>query len=157
MAAIGESLATKFEATNEEIIKTVESASDEQWHKTAPEGWSTGVTCHHIAESYGGLTQMVQAIATGMPLPNFTPEMLSQGNAEHAVRAANATQAETAQILRDSGKAAAAMLRSLTDEQFAATAAMPFGGAPMSAQQVAEAVLVGHGAGHHAGAKSAMS
>ncbi len=153
MATIGESIATQFEATNEEIIKSVESASSEEWHKTGPEGWSMGVTLHHIAESYGGLTQMVQAIATGMPLPNFTPEMLNQGNAEHAVRAANATQAETAQILRDSGKTAAAMLRSLTDEQFAATAAMPLlGGASMSAQQLAEAVLVGHGAGHHAGA-----
>ena len=158
MGTIGESLATKFEVTNQEIIKTVESASDDQWGRvTAAEGWPAGVALHHIAESYGGLTFMVQAIATGAEMPAFTPEMLNQGNAEHAVRAATATKAETVQLLQNSGKAAAEMLRSLSDEQFAKSASMPLlGGAEMSAHQLAEGVLVGHGAGHLQGVKAAI-
>jgi hypothetical protein len=156
--AIGEDLARRFEETNEQVIRAVEGASDEQWRKTAPEGWASGVTLHHVAESYAGLTQMVRAIATGGELPPLTRETLDRGNAEHAKRAANATAAETAKILRENGKQAAEMLRSLSDEQFAKTASMPLlGGQAMSAQQVAEAVLVGHGAGHLKGVQAAWN
>lgn len=154
---IGEDLARQFEATNEKVIRAVEAASDEQWRRTAPEGWPAGVTLHHIAESYAGLTQMVQAIATGGELPPLTRELLDQGNAEHATRAANVSQAETAAILRDSGQKAAAMLRSLSDEQFGNDAPMPLlGGQRMTARQVAEAVMVGHGAGHLEGVQKAF-
>jgi uncharacterized damage-inducible protein DinB len=155
MTSVGETLATKFEAANNEIIDRVGNLSDEQWARVGPEGWSVAVTAHHIAESYGGLTGLVQTVATGGPLPPLTPELLNQGNAEHAVRAAGATKAETIQLLRDSGQNAATMLRSLTDEQCARTATMPLAGnREMSAAQFAEGALIGHGNGHFAGIES---
>jgi predicted lipoprotein len=154
---VGEKLATKFEEANDKVIATVEGASNEQWKLKAAEGWPSGVTLHHIAESYAGLTQMVKAVAEGTELPHLTKEMLDQGNAEHATRAADATQAETAQILRESGKEASAMLRSLSDAEFSRRAAMPLGGAEMSAQEIAEAVLLGHGLGHLKGVQEAFA
>jgi hypothetical protein len=147
--SIGEDLACRFEETNQTLIKAVEGASDEQWRATAPEGWPAGVTLHHVAESLAPLAEMVRGIALTGEGPSITQEQLNQGNAEHAARAANVTQAETARILRESGPGAAQMLRSLSDQQLANDAPMAMlNGQRMSAQQVAEAVLIGHGAGH---------
>ncbi len=154
---IGEDLARQFEETNERIIRAVEGASDEQWRRTAPEGWPAGVTLHHIAVSLEPVAEMVRTIATGGELPAFTSDMLNEGNAQHAVQAANDTQAETAAILRDSGKKVAEMLRSLSDKQYGQDAAMPLmGGQRMTARQVAEGVVVGHGAGHLEGVQKAF-
>lgn len=154
--SIGETLATRFEEANAEVIATVETASDAQWKLASPEGWTAGVTLHHIAESYAGLIEMVQGIAAQAKPPAITKEMLDQANAEHAIRAANATPQETVQLLRDSGNAAAAMLRSLSDEEYARTVTMPLNGAEMSAQQAAEAALIGHGLGHLKGIDEAF-
>lgn len=154
--SIGEDLARRFEETNEALVKAVEGASDEEWRATAPEGWPAGVTLHHVAESVTPLTEMVRGIALRGEGPAVTQEQLNQGNAEHAARAANATRAETARILRESGPGAVEMLRSLTDEQFATDAPMVMlNGQRMSAQQVAEAVLIGHGATHLQGVQGA--
>lgn len=158
MATTGESLAEKFEKTNNEILSKVESLSDAQWGRTSSEGWLVGVTVHHIAESYTGLAGLVQTIATGGQVPQLTMEMINQGNAEHAIRAAGATKAETVQKLREAGAATSTMLRGLTDEQCAKTGMMPIAGfGEMSAAQAAEALLVGHGAGHFEGVKSAVA
>ena len=145
MGAIGEQLASRFEASNTELITRVESMTDSEWaHPTAVEGWPAGVTAHHVAEAAASLTGLVQTVAQGGQLPPITMDMLNAGNAEHALRAANVTREETAALLRTNGEAAAKMLRSLSDEEFARTGVLPAMGAPMSAQQFAENVLIGH-------------
>jgi hypothetical protein len=49
MAERAEALAGKFEAENNELIATVEAASDEQWAAvTSDDGWSVGVVAHHV-------------------------------------------------------------------------------------------------------------
>ena len=155
MTTTGETLAQHFDAANSQIIQKVGALPDESWDLTAPEGWPVGVTVHHIAESYEGLAGMVQTIATGGQFPPLTQEMLDKGNAQHAIRAAGVTKAETLQLLHEWGRVAAAMLRSLTDEQLATTAPMPLAGQQeMSAAEVAESVLIGHGKTHFAGVEA---
>ncbi len=145
MGAIGEQLASKFEASNGQLISKVESMSDAEWAKpTASEGWPAGVTAHHVAESLGSLTGLIQTVAQGGELPPVTMDMLNAGNAEHATRAANVTREETAALLRSNGEAAAKMLRSVSDADYARTGQLPAMGAPMSAQQFAENVLIAH-------------
>ena len=156
MASTGESLAEKFEATNNELLSVVEGLSDHQWRMPcADEGWPVGVTAHHLAESLGRVTGLVQALASGAQLPAITMDSLNEGNAEHAVRAASVTRAETAKLLSDNIAAGAAMLRGLNDSQFAGTAALPFG--EMSAAQIVEGIMIGHAGMHLQGIRAATA
>jgi uncharacterized damage-inducible protein DinB len=136
-------LAAQLQQVTDEVIKTVEGLSDAQWKATSKtEGWPVGVVAHHIATSYQGISGMVQAMAAGQPLPPLTPEMIDQGNAQHAKEHANCTREETLALLRQSGPAAQQALGSLTDEQLARTA--PVFGQQMSARQAVEFILIGH-------------
>ena len=156
MASTGESLAEKFEATNRELLGVVEGLSDKHWRMVCEgEGWPVGVTAHHVAESLGAVTGLVQAVATGAQIPPITMDMLNQGNAEHAVRAANVTKAETAKLLRENIAAGATLLRGLDDSQFAGTAMLPFG--EMSAAQIVEGIMIGHTGMHIEGIRTATA
>jgi uncharacterized damage-inducible protein DinB len=155
MGARGEALAQQFEQTNQAVIDTVQSASDAKWKASCQaEGWSAGVTAHHIAGSHEAIAGLVQAAANGQPLPPITPEMLNQGNAQHAQQFANCTKQETLELLRSKGAAAASMLRGLSDEQLDRKGTL-FGG-EMTAQQIAENVLIGHPQGHLQSIKAAI-
>ncbi len=140
-----EELTAKFEAANEQVIAAVESCSDAQWGAiSAAEQWSAGVVAHHIAMGYSGILGFAQMIATGQTLPPLTTEMIDGMNAEHAQQFAKVTKAETLDLLRTNGSAAAAMLRGLSDEQLDQTASSPvLGPEPVSTQQMIEGALFG--------------
>jgi uncharacterized damage-inducible protein DinB len=148
MASRGQELAQRFEQANEEMIRAVEGCSDEQWRaKCAGEGWSVGVVAHHVAGGHQGIAGLVNAVATGQPVPSITMEQIDQGNAQHAQQHANCTKQETLDMLRQNGEAAAGTVRGLSDEQLSRTAPL-LGGPPMSAGQMVERILIGHVQGH---------
>ena len=158
MSGRGAKLAQQFEAANDELIKAVDGCSDEQWRATcAGEQWSVAVTAHHVAVSHEGIAGFIQAIANGQPVPPLTGEMLEQGNAEHARQYANCTKNETVELLRRNGKAAASMLRGLSDEQLERGAEIPLvGGRRMTASEMAEMVLIGHPRSHLESIRAAL-
>lgn len=154
MTSTSEALATKFEAANGEFLTLVEGLSEDQWRKScADTGWPVGVTVHHVAESLGTLTGLVQALAAGAKVPEITAAALDSGNAEHAARAANVTRSETAGLLRDNLAAGALVIRGLNDPQLKATTRLPFG--EMTAEQIVEGIMIGHTAMHIQGIKDA--
>ena len=156
MASKSEELASQFEEANNGLLGLVSGLSDEQWKKTcADEGWSVGVTAHHVAESLGTLTGLIQALAAGAPVPTITAEALNEGNAEHAQRASNVSREETAALLRQNIQAASTAIRSLSDEQLARTAPFPMG--ELAAEQIVSVIMVGHPQMHTAGIKAAVS
>lgn len=143
MGARTEALAAQFETVNGELIDTVGTLSDAQWHKVCEsEGWTVGVTAHHVATGLNPIMGLVQLIATDQPLPPLTPEMINQGNAQHAQQSANCTKEETVELLRSGGAASAAMVRGLNDDQLERSAAV-FGN-PMTAERAIEGILIGH-------------
>lgn len=146
MAASGAELAERFEKANAEFIQAVEGLSDAQWtQKTGAEGWSVGVTVHHVAEDHPVITGMLRGLATAGEASPITPQALDAMNAEHAQRAASCTKAETLAMLSDGGKQAAELLRGLKPAELARSAPMAFlGGQDMSALQMAEGILIGH-------------
>jgi hypothetical protein len=149
-------LAETFRATNSEFLKVVEGLTNEQWRTPCPDvGWPVGVTAHHVAESLGTLTGLVQAVAAGAAVPPITAEALDQGNAEHATRAANATRAETTKLLQDGIAAGTEMIRSLNAEQLQKTAALPMG--QMTNEQIVQLIMIGHTGIHSAGIKAATA
>lgn len=143
-------LAAQFEDANAAVIAAVERCSPEQWAKTcSAEGWSVGVTAHHIATGHAMISSFVGMVANGQPVPPVTREMIDAGNAQHAQEHAGCTREEVLEMLRRDGSAAAGLLRGLSDEQLDRTAPMAFaGGAELSAQAIAEMILIGHPKDH---------
>jgi hypothetical protein len=158
MSGRAEELAKRFEQANDELISTVQSCSDEQWRKTCSgEEWSVGVTAHHVGTAYGPIAKLVRALATGQPVPPLTSEMLDAGNAEHARQFANCTQEETVELLRSGGRAAADLLRGLSDEQLDNGTELPMlSGRRMSAAEIAELGMIGHPKGHLESIRAAL-
>ncbi len=145
MGAKGETLAKQFEAKAEEATAVLEKLTDADWQKTtAAEKWTVGVTAHHIAGAYERVAQMIQTVATGQAMPHFTPEMLDQMNAKHAVEHAGCTRPETIALHKKGAAAAAAVVRDLSDEQLAKSGIVFAGLPPMTAEQLVMRALLGH-------------
>lgn len=153
MSERAEALASQFEQANNNLISAVQSMSDTQWKAICSgEQWPVGVTAHHVAGGYPVIAGMVQMLAAGGAAP-FTEEQLHQGNAQHAREFASCTKEETLGMLRQGGKAAADVVRTLSDEQLG-KAGTVFGN-PMTAQQGIEMILIGHVQDHAGSIKQA--
>ncbi len=157
MSERSEALAAKFEQANNDVIATVEQASDDQWKAVcADEGWSVGVTAHHIASGTPLISGLVQALASGADIPPLTTEQLDQGNAKHAEEHADCTKEETLEMLRSGGSAAATAVRGLSDDQLDRSSAVLAGAPDMSVEQVIENVLIHSATGHLASIKKSI-
>jgi uncharacterized damage-inducible protein DinB len=147
MSTRAQELARRLDEANAELARAIEACSDAEWQSTCPgEGWSVGVTAHHVAASHPQVAGLVQLIATGQPLPPFTIDILNQGNAEHARAAAGCTREETLRLLRENGPAASRLIAGLSDEQLDRSAQIFT--QPMSVQALIEGAMIGHAAGH---------
>jgi hypothetical protein len=145
MGAKGEALAKQFEAKAQEATAALEKLSDADWKKvTDAEKWSVGVTAHHVAGGHEIIAGIVQTVASGQSMGNFTMDMLHEMNAKHAKEHANCTKAETIALHKKNAGAAAAVVRGLSDDQFAKSGTVLTGAPPMSAEQVVTGILINH-------------
>ena len=145
MAAKGEALAKQFEAKAQEATTVLERLSDADWKKTtSSEKWSVGVVAHHMAGAHEAIAGIIKTVATGQSIPNFTMDMLHDMNAKHAQEHAMATKAETVALHKKSAAAAAAVLRGLSDGDFAKSGTVLAGMPAMSAEQVVGGILIRH-------------
>ncbi|HYM14752.1 MAG TPA: hypothetical protein VEZ14_04275 [Dehalococcoidia bacterium] len=111
-----------------------------------------GASCGRV---FRPISMMAQAAGTGAPMPALTMDVRNQINADHAKRYANVSRDETLALLRETTGPAAAIVRSLGDEQLNGKAIMPFG-AEMTAERIIENVLIGHLIGHRASILAAV-
>lgn len=145
MGAKGEAFARQLEAKVEEATAVLEKLSDADWKKaTAAEKWTVGVTAHHLARSYEPVTHIIKTLAAGQGLPNFTPQMLDEMNAQHAKEFANCTKPETIALLKKGAGAAATFVRGLSDADLAKAGTVFTGMPPMSAEEMVKRALLGH-------------
>jgi len=144
--AKGEALAKQFEAKAQEATTVLEKLTDADWKKvTTDEKWSVGVTAHHVAGSHEAIAGMIKTIASGgsMP-PGFTMDALHAMNAKHANDFADVGRAETIELHKKGAAAAAAVVRSLSDEQLAKSGTVITGVPAMSAEQIVNNILINH-------------
>jgi len=145
MAAKGEALAKQFQAKAQEATTVLERLSDADWKKTtSAEKWTVGVVAHHMAGAHEAIAGIVKTVASGQSMPNFTMDMLHDMNAKHAQEHAKATKAETVALHKKSAAAAAAVLRGLSDADFAKSGTVLAGMPAMSAEQVVGGILLRH-------------
>lgn len=149
-------LASRFEQASNDLASKIQGLSDDDWQaKTPEEGWTVAATAHHAAGSSAPTSMMVQAAATGSPMPTITVDGLNEMNAEHARQYANVSREETLTLLHETTGPAADVVRELSDEQLNLKALLPFG-MEMTAEQIIENVLIGHITGHGASINAAM-
>jgi hypothetical protein len=145
MGAKAEALAKQFETKAAEATAVLEKLSDADWKKvTEGEKWSVGVTAHHVASSHDGIANLLKTVAAGQSIPGFTMDMLHDMNAKHAKDFANVSKAETIALHKKNAAAAAAIVRSLGDEQLANSGTVLTGMPAMTAEQVITTILINH-------------
>jgi hypothetical protein len=145
MGVKGEAFAKQFEAKVEEATALLEKLTDADWKKTtAAEKWTVAVTAHHMARSYDSATHIIKTIATGQAMPHFTPQMLDEMNAQHAREFAGCTKPETIALHKKGAAAAAAAVRGLSDAELAKTGTVFTGMPPVSAEELANRILLAH-------------
>ncbi len=146
-------LADRIEEGAARLETFASSLTDEEWNTLVVEsgalGRSIGVIVHHVASVYPIEVDLARTIASGQAVTHVTWELVSELNAEHATRFANASRAETLDLLRRNSKEAADAVRQLTDAELdrAAPFSLSFG-APVTAQFVLEDHAVRH-SWHH--------
>jgi hypothetical protein len=118
-------LADDFAAAHAEAVAFTRACPDAAWGATVPgEGWTVGVTLHHIAESYEQSRRWVAAMAKGEGVVDTT-ETIDRANAVHAARVASVSPADTLALLEENGTALEAALRACSDDELETSA--PFG------------------------------
>src|SRR5688500_17902278 len=145
MAAKNEALAKQFEAKAQEAASVLETLSDADWAKvTEAETWTVGVTAHHLASALEPVAGIVTGLVSGHSPGNFTTGMLDRMNAEHAVEHAGCTKAEAIALFENGVRAAAAVVRGLTDDQLAKSGTVFTDAPPMTAEQLVTRGLIDH-------------
>ena len=111
--------------------------SEQAWRSHCKdEGWSVGVTAHHMAATYPLLLEATRTLTDGGTLPPNLVELGDRFNAEHARDHANCTREETVALLRRGGETVAAFIRGLSDAQLDRNSPTPFfGNAEWTVQQ----------------------
>lgn len=143
-------LTARFCQLNDEVMAFVMPLTDEQWDTICSDDERpVGIVAHHIATAHSAITDWLVTLANGKPLPPLTMEMLDAVNDEHAQRHAGVSKAETLDLLRRNGDAAAETLSGFTDEQLGQMDMVwLLGGATLTTAQLADAMLLGHADEH---------
>jgi len=148
--------ADELERATAEAIDFAASCTADEWSTIVPgEDWPVGVVVHHVALGYDLVVGWIDCALSGRPIEGGG-EHLDADNQRHAEEYAGVGVAETIELLRSHGQAAAARLRGLGESDLATTTPFgPAGGAPFSIEQFCNAAI-GHVRGHLGHARSAV-
>jgi hypothetical protein len=157
MSERAQQLAQQFTLTNEALLTTLANASDAQLAALCPaEHWPVLVTARHVAVSYRVVGSWVRKVAAGQEVP-ITRAQIDAGNAQLATEP-TPTRDEVLELLRANAAKTAELIRGLTDEQLAASAAVnPSEGRVLTADQVVRYVLIHHVQEHLTGIQAAIN
>jgi hypothetical protein len=141
--------AAEFEAAQRDLIRVIESLSDEQWRLVGrnfpqrlndeDEHRSVGVIAHHVAVNTPSILDRIERVLDGRPLP---PADFGALNARHASEHADVSRDEVLALLRGQQAEVAEAVRAIPDDQLDLARDTPVG--PMSIAQRLDRVLVGH-------------
>ena len=132
--------------------------TEAEWQSRVPgDGRRIGVVVHHVATMYPLEIKLARALAAGQPIEGVTNEGVDQINAAHAKENDAVTKEQALELLRKNSAAAAAAIRSLTDDDLdsAATVSL-YANAPLTCQFMLEDHAVRHSYHHLAKIRAAL-
>lgn len=153
-----EALAAALEEGARQLAAFVNDLTDEQWQTPLPrDGRKVGVVVHHVAIVYPLEILLARSVSAGTP-DGITMDAVNHMNAGHAKRYDGITKHDALELLATNSTAAAAAIRSLTDEELDRSAPVPlYGNARVTCQFILEDHAVRHSSHHLARMKAAMN
>jgi hypothetical protein len=152
-------LAERLEQGIRALATFAVSLSEAEWQLRVPGDMrKVGVTIHHVASVFPLEIKLAQTLANGLPIEGVTNQVVNAMNATHAVEHASAGKDETIDLLLRNGASAAAVIRSLSDEQLDTAAPVSlYGDAPLTCQFMLEDHAVRHSYHHLARLRAALT
>ena len=153
-----EALAKTLEEGASALAAFAGNLTEEEWQTPLPhDGRKVGVVLHHVAIVYPLEIMFARSVAAGTP-DGITVDAVNRMNAGHAKEYDAITKDEALQLLATNSAAAAAAIRSLTDEDLDSAAPVPlYGNARLTCQFVLEDHAVRHSVHHLARIQAALS
>lgn len=154
-----ESLAARIEEGAAGLASFAEGLSEAEWRTpvSTRDQRTVGVIVHHVANMYPIEIDVARVVAGGKPVSDVTWEAVAQLNAKHAQDNAEVSKSAALELLRQNSSAAAAAVRTFTDQELdnAAPFSLSFG-APVTAQFVIEDHALRHSWHHLAAIRKAL-
>jgi hypothetical protein len=142
-------LAERLEQGARELEILASSLTEAEWQTRVKDGRKIGVVVHHVGNMYPLETQLAEALAAGKPVAGVTWDMVHEINAKHAREFDGVTKEEALDFLRKNSSAAAAYIRTLSDEQLDRAAPVSLNAdAPLTCQFILEDHAVRHSYHH---------
>src|SRR6266851_9386831 len=111
-------LADRLQQGAQALAGFVDTLSDAEWKMKVPkDGRPVGVVVHHVASVYPLEIQLAQTLAGGKPVAGVTWDTVHEMNAGHAKEHDAVTKETVLELLRRNSAAAAAAIRTLSDEE----------------------------------------
>jgi hypothetical protein len=158
MSQRAEALATRLEEGARALAAFASALTDVEWQTRVPkDGRKVGVVVHHVATMYPLEIQLAQALGAGKPVAGVTWEIVHEMNAKHAKEQDGITKEAALDLLRRNSTAAAATIRSLSDEELDRAAPVSLNSdAPLTCQFMLEDHAVRHSYHHLAAIRRAV-
>jgi len=152
-----EALAKSLEEGALALAAFASSLTDKEWQTPLPhDGRKIGVVVHHVAIVYPLEIMFARSVAAGKP-DGITMDAINQMNAGHAKEYDTITKEDALNLLATNSTAAAAAIRTLTDDELDRAAPVPlYGNARLTCQFVLEDHPVRHSLHHLAKIKAAL-
>ena len=153
-----ESLARTLEEGARALAAFASNLTEDEWQTRLPhDGRKVGVVVHHVAIVYPLEIQFARSVAAGNP-DGITADAVNQMNAGHAKEYDAITKDDALKLLATNSAAAAAAIRSFTNEELDVAAPVPlYGNARLTCQFVLEDHAVRHSSHHLARIKAALA
>ena len=152
-------LAERLEQGAAALAALARTLSDAQWHVRIPhDGRAVGVVVHHVASMYPLEIQLAQALAAGNAISGVSWDDVHAVNGKHAGENRAVTKAEALTLLETNSAAAAAAIRSLSDEELDRAGTVSLNAdAPLTCQFFLEDHAVRHSYHHLARIRAALA
>ncbi len=153
-----EAIASRLEGGAAALASFVATLSESEWQTRLPkDGRKVGVVVHHVASVYPVEIHLAKLLAAGQPIMDITWDTVHDMNRDHAHQHEGVTKEEALELLATNSAAAAAAIRSLSDEELDRAATVSLNAdAPLSCQYLLEDHAVRHSYHHLARMRAAL-
>jgi len=150
MSLRADALAVRLEQGARALAEFASALTDAEWQTPVPkDGRKVGVVVHHVASMYPLEIQVAQTVAEGKPVVGVTSDVIDEINARHATEYDAVTKEAALDLLRQNSTAAAAAIRTLSDEELDRAAPVSLNSdAPLTCQFMLEDHAVRHSYHH---------
>ena len=154
-----DALAVRLEQGASALAAFASALTNAEWQTPIPkDGRKVGVVVHHVATMYPLETQLAGLLAQGKPVMGVTPAAVDEINAGHAKEHDAVTKEAALELLQRNSAAAAAFIRTLSDEELDQAAPVSLNSdAPLTCQFMLEDHAVRHSYHHLARIRAALA